>query len=52
MYSAFIKREEIKNFMKNIGKDFDYFEETVFSAIKRSELEGWGEINEFLRTGK
>ena len=46
------KREEIKNFMKNMGKDFDYFEETVFSAIKRSELEGWGEINEFLRTGK
>lgn len=46
------KREEIKNFMKSMGKDFDYFEETVFSAIKRSELEGWGEMNEFLRTGK
>ena len=47
-----LKREEIKNFMKSMGKDFDYFEETVFSAIKRSELEGWGEMNEFLRTGK
>ena len=42
------KREEIKKFMKSMGKDFKYFEETIFSAIKRSDLEGWDEINELL----
>lgn len=46
------KREEIKKFMKNMSKDFNYFEETIFGAIKRSDLEGWGEIDGLLRTAK
>jgi tRNA(Ile)-lysidine synthase TilS/MesJ len=35
------KREEIKGFIKEQAKKYDNFEEIIFGAIKRSELEGW-----------
>jgi tRNA(Ile)-lysidine synthase TilS/MesJ len=35
------KREEIKNFIKRQAKEYDNFEDVIFGAIKRSELEGW-----------
>lgn len=35
------KRETIKKFIKEQGKLYDHFEEKIFGAIKRNELNGW-----------
>jgi tRNA(Ile)-lysidine synthase TilS/MesJ len=39
-------REDIKQLIKKFGKEYDFFEEKIFGAIKRSNLEGWHIENE------
>lgn len=38
------KRELIKNFIKEQSKVFPNFEENIFGAIRRSQLEGWQDV--------
>lgn len=39
------KREDTKNFVKEQIKKYDRFEEKIFTAIKRSSIYGWQEVN-------
>ena len=35
------KREEIKNFIKDLGKQYNNIDGKIFSAIQRSNIKGW-----------
>lgn len=39
-------REDTKQRIKALGLEFDHFEEKIFGAIRRSQLEGWSELDE------